>query len=165
MFLNLFDNALLLHLPLESPKGAFNAFTIENSNFCQCLTPASSLRQLARYMLPVAEERSTMSGVVIENGLREGLMPRRFSLFSSFDSINSSLVAMYPRKIPSFFMNRVPLSALCDLTDSPWSSSSCRTLTIVGDSMVMGYCDGVSNLPMSLIDQFRALFLRSGWFE
>jgi hypothetical protein len=35
MFLYLFDNALLLHLTLESPQGAFNRFTIENPNFCQ----------------------------------------------------------------------------------------------------------------------------------
>src|SRR5688572_22431270 len=41
MFLSLFDNALLLHLSFESPKGAFNRFTIENPNCCQCLPPAS----------------------------------------------------------------------------------------------------------------------------
>jgi len=35
MFLYLFDNALLLHLTLEPPQGAFNRFTIENPNFCQ----------------------------------------------------------------------------------------------------------------------------------
>jgi len=31
VFLNFLDNALLLNLALETPKGAFNGFTIEKS--------------------------------------------------------------------------------------------------------------------------------------
>ena len=39
MLLYFLDNALLLHLTLEAPKGAFNRFTVEYPNFCQCLLP------------------------------------------------------------------------------------------------------------------------------
>jgi hypothetical protein len=51
MFLDLFNNALLLYLTLESPKGAFNRFTIENPNFCQCLPPLhlGSSREYGQY--------------------------------------------------------------------------------------------------------------------
>jgi len=33
------DNAFLLDLPLETPKGALNGFTVENADFCQNVPP------------------------------------------------------------------------------------------------------------------------------
>jgi hypothetical protein len=35
VLLNLFDDAFLLDLPLETPKGAFYRFTVKNPDFCQ----------------------------------------------------------------------------------------------------------------------------------
>jgi hypothetical protein len=49
MFLYILDNTFLLYLTLESPKGAFNRFTIENPNFCQCLPPYMSTSEYGRY--------------------------------------------------------------------------------------------------------------------
>jgi hypothetical protein len=39
VFLNFLDNALLLNLALETPKGAFNGFTIENPDLGQSVPP------------------------------------------------------------------------------------------------------------------------------
>ena len=39
VFLHLFDNALLLNLPLETAQGALNGFTFENSDFGQSMPP------------------------------------------------------------------------------------------------------------------------------
>jgi hypothetical protein len=37
--LHLLNNAFLLDLPLEAAKGAFNGFSVENSDFCQNVPP------------------------------------------------------------------------------------------------------------------------------
>jgi hypothetical protein len=39
VLLDLFENALLLHLSLETPKGALNGFAVENPDFCQTVPP------------------------------------------------------------------------------------------------------------------------------
>jgi hypothetical protein len=39
VFLDLLDDALLLNLPLESPKGALDGFAIEDPNLCQSMPP------------------------------------------------------------------------------------------------------------------------------
>ena len=46
MLLDLFENALLLHLSLETPKGALNGFAVENPNFCQTVPPMERLNCL-----------------------------------------------------------------------------------------------------------------------
>ena len=39
VFLEFFENALLLNLSLETPKGALNGFAVENPDFCQTVPP------------------------------------------------------------------------------------------------------------------------------
>ena len=39
VFLDLLDDALLLNLSFEAPKGAFDGFTIEDSDLCQSVPP------------------------------------------------------------------------------------------------------------------------------
>ena len=39
VLLDLFENALLLNLSLETPKGALNGFAVENPDFCQTVPP------------------------------------------------------------------------------------------------------------------------------
>jgi len=46
VLLDLFENALLLHLSLETPKGALNGFAVENPDFCQTVPPMERLNCL-----------------------------------------------------------------------------------------------------------------------
>jgi hypothetical protein len=39
VLLEFFENALLLNLSLETPKGALNGFAVENPDFCQTVPP------------------------------------------------------------------------------------------------------------------------------
>jgi hypothetical protein len=39
VFLDLLDDALLLNLSFKAPKGAFDGFTIEDSDLCQSVPP------------------------------------------------------------------------------------------------------------------------------
>jgi hypothetical protein len=39
VFLDILDDALLLNLPLESPKSALDGFAIEHPNCCQIMPP------------------------------------------------------------------------------------------------------------------------------
>jgi hypothetical protein len=39
VFLDLLDDALLLNLSFEAPKGAFDGFTIEDPDLCQSVPP------------------------------------------------------------------------------------------------------------------------------
>jgi hypothetical protein len=42
VFLHFLDNALLLNLSLEPPKGALNGFAVENPDLCQNMPPLTS---------------------------------------------------------------------------------------------------------------------------
>jgi hypothetical protein len=46
VLLDLFENALLLNLSLETPKGALNGFAVENPDFCQTVPPMERLNCL-----------------------------------------------------------------------------------------------------------------------
>ena len=79
-------------------------------------------------------------------------MPLRSSRFSRFNSINSSLVATYPTKIPSPLMYQVLFIALCALTRRPLFFSSSSTPTMSEPFMDMQHSDNNVRLPMFTID-------------